>query len=138
MLDRIHHVLLVMPPGGEDAVRRYYGDILGTEELEKPPVLAARGCAWFRSGSLELHLGVEEHFQPQREAHPGIVVTQIEGLAARLEGAGAKVEWDEGFPGFRRFYADDPLGNRLDFFGADSVAGYRAGPLPEDGHRTLR
>jgi hypothetical protein len=43
--------------------RRFYADILGMSEIEKPPVLAARGGCWFRSGRLELHLGVETDFE---------------------------------------------------------------------------
>jgi catechol 2,3-dioxygenase-like lactoylglutathione lyase family enzyme len=36
-------------------------------------------------------------------------------LAARLEAHGCVVQWDDGFPGHRRFYTTDCLGNRLEF-----------------------
>ncbi|MDQ5974815.1 MAG: hypothetical protein QG661_2024 [Actinomycetota bacterium] len=36
-------------------------------------------------------------------------------LAGRCEAAGIEVEWDDGFPGFRRFHALDPHGSRLEF-----------------------
>jgi hypothetical protein len=36
-------------------------------------------------------------------------------LAAVLDGSGVLVAWDNDFPGFRRFYVDDPFGNRLEF-----------------------
>lgn len=48
-------------------------------------------------------------------AHPGLRVTGIEAYAARLEERGAKVVWDDSLPGHRRFYCDDPVGNRLEF-----------------------
>ena len=38
-----------------------------------------------------------------------------EPLAARLEAAGVDVRWDDELPGLRRFYAEDPWGNRLEF-----------------------
>ncbi len=84
-------------------------------ELVKPPVLAARGGCWFRGGGLEVHLGVEADFVAAKRAHPGILVEELTGLAARLDAAGVSVSWDDGFPGFSRFYADDPFGNRLEF-----------------------
>ena len=37
----IHHVQLACPPGSEDALREFYGGVLGLQELAKPPVLAA-------------------------------------------------------------------------------------------------
>ena len=60
MIISIDHVQLAAPPGSEDALRRYYTDILGLEEIPKPPVLAARGGCWFQTpgGGVQLHLGV--------------------------------------------------------------------------------
>jgi catechol 2,3-dioxygenase-like lactoylglutathione lyase family enzyme len=113
--DGLHHTQLAMPAGAEPEVRAFYGGVLGMTELDKPPVLAARGGCWFRSGALELHLGVEPDFSPARKAHPGMLVSDIDALAARLTASGVDVEWDDDFPGHRRFYAHDPLGNRLEF-----------------------
>jgi len=112
---RLHHVQLAVPPGAEEECRRYWGGVLGLTELDKPPVLAARGGCWFRGGGLEVHLGVEEDFTPARKAHPGILVDGLPALAARLEAAGMPVIWDGEFPGHERFYSADPLGNRLEF-----------------------
>lgn len=111
----LHHVQLAMPPGGEDACRAWYVDVLGMIEVQKPPVLAARGGLWVRADALEIHLGVEADFRPQRKAHPGILVVDLDGLAARIDAAGVPVEWDDLFPGMRRCYAADPHGNRLEF-----------------------
>jgi 8-oxo-dGTP pyrophosphatase MutT (NUDIX family)/catechol 2,3-dioxygenase-like lactoylglutathione lyase family enzyme len=111
----LHHVQLPMPVGGEDDCRHFYVDVLGMTEIPKPPELAARGGLWVRADALELHLGVEEDFRPQAEAHPGILVADLDGLAARLEGAGVTVRWDDAFPGMRRFSAHDNNGNRLEF-----------------------
>lgn len=115
MFDALHHAQLAMPRGEEAAAREFYAGVLGMAEVDKPPALAARGGAWFRAGGVELHLGVEEGFRPARKAHPGIVVTNLDGLADRLAVAGQPVRWDADFPGFRRVYAHDPFGNRLEF-----------------------
>jgi hypothetical protein len=85
------------------------------DEVDKPPVLAARGGCWFRGGGLEVHLGVEQEFSPARKAHPGILVSELTALAGALEAAGVDVTWDPEFPGHDRFYAHDPFGNRLEF-----------------------
>jgi catechol 2,3-dioxygenase-like lactoylglutathione lyase family enzyme len=116
----IHHVQLACPSGSEETSRGFYGDVLGMVEVAKPPRLAGRGGCWFRGSptslpGVELHLGVEEPFSPARKAHPGILVDDLETVADRLRAAGHAVEYDEDFPGMRRFYCADPHGNRLEF-----------------------
>ncbi|GAA1742523.1 VOC family protein [Luedemannella helvata] len=115
----LHHVQLAIPAGAEDACRAFYVGVLELVEVPKPPVLAARGGLWVRGGSLELHLGVETDFRPARKAHPGILVADLDALVQRLTGAGVAVEWDANFPGYRRCYVADPVGNRLEFLATD-------------------
>jgi catechol 2,3-dioxygenase-like lactoylglutathione lyase family enzyme len=114
----IHHVQLACPAGSEPELRAFYAGVLGLAEIAKPPVLAARGGCWFRGHGIELHLGVEADFRPAGKAHPGLLVTDIDDWAARIEQAGAPVTWDADFPGMRRFYSQDPVGNRLEFLEA--------------------
>jgi catechol 2,3-dioxygenase-like lactoylglutathione lyase family enzyme len=115
MLTAVDHVQLAAPPGSEDLLRAYYTDVLGMTEIPKPQLLAARGGCWFQAGAVQLHLGIEADFRPARKAHPGLRVTAIEAYAARLEAHGAKVTWDDSLPGHKRFYSQDPVGNRLEF-----------------------
>lgn len=111
----LHHVQLAIKPGSEQQCREFYTGVLGMTEIEKPPALAGRGGLWVRAGQLEIHLGVEEDFRPARKAHPGILVADLDGLAERLCDNGVEPVWDDAFPGYRRFYIDDCLGNRLEF-----------------------
>ena len=111
----LHHVQVSGPAGCEDAMRAFYVGVLGMTEVPKPQRLSARGGAWFRAGSAEVHVGIEEGFVPARKAHPGIAVGDVEALARAVETAGAPVTWDDGIPGLRRFHTADPLGNRLEF-----------------------
>lgn len=111
----IHHVQLAIPAGSEAMCREFYIGILGLTEVAKPPALAARGGFWTRAGAMELHFGVENPFVPARKAHPGISVRDLDGLAAHLERHGVAIEWDDLLSGYRRFYAFDPVGNRLEF-----------------------
>ncbi len=114
MILGVAHVQLAAPPGCEEAARAFFGGILGLEEIAKPEPLAGRGGVWFRAGSQELHIGVEEPFAPAEKAHPAFAVQDgaaLEELAGRLE----EVRWDDPIAGVRRFYAFDPWGNRLEF-----------------------
>lgn len=111
----IDHVQIAAPQGCEIAARQFYGFVLGLEEIEKPVALRARGGCWFRCGSQQLHIGVESEFQPARKAHPTFRVANLERLRERLRSQGVKITEDGALPGVRRFYADDPWGNRLEF-----------------------
>lgn len=111
----IHHVQLACPAGSEETLREFYGRVLGLTELDKPPALRQRGGCWFRGFGIELHLGVEADFRPARKAHPGLQVRDLDGWARRITAAGYPVTFDGDFPGMRRFYAEDPHGNRLEF-----------------------
>jgi catechol 2,3-dioxygenase-like lactoylglutathione lyase family enzyme len=113
----IDHIQLAAPAGCEAEARRFYGQLLELEEVEKPEPLRARGGVWFKLGPQQLHVGVEEPFTPARKAHPALRVSDLDGLAERLIAAGAPVEWDEALPAGRRFYTVDPWGNRLEFVG---------------------
>ena len=98
---------LAAPAGCEAEARRIIGELLGMREGEKPPSLAARGGVWFE----HLHIGIEDDFRPARKAHPAFVVDDVDEVDARI----GDVTWDDELPGVRRFYADDPWGNRLEF-----------------------
>jgi predicted enzyme related to lactoylglutathione lyase len=102
------------PPGGVAQARRFYADVVGLEEIPRPETMGGTG-AWFRAGEQELHVSEHEPFAPATKAHPAFEVDALDDLAARLEAAGATVQWDERLPGARRFYSFDPAGNRLEF-----------------------
>lgn len=116
----LDHVQLAMPEGGEDRAREFYAGILGLSEAPKPAALAANGGAWFESGDVELHLGVERDFAPARKAHPALLYRDLDWLAVLLRSYGSQVEWDDRYPGVRRFYVHDPFGNRLEIMEAAS------------------
>jgi catechol 2,3-dioxygenase-like lactoylglutathione lyase family enzyme len=110
----IDHVQLAMPAGREDEARAFYSAVLGIPEAPKPPELARRGGAWFETGAVKVHLGVEADFRPARKAHPALVVRDLDVLVARLRAAGAPVVDDEPLPGYHRVFTADPFGNRLE------------------------
>jgi catechol 2,3-dioxygenase-like lactoylglutathione lyase family enzyme len=118
---RINHVQLAMPRGLEEQARLFYGGILGLREIPKPAELAARGGAWFDLGDAQLHLGVEAEFRPAKKAHVAFDVDDFDAIAARCRAGGFELRLNDSVPGVRRFFTDDPFGNRLEFIeGRDS------------------
>jgi len=113
-VQRIEHVQLAMPLGGEPLARTFYGELLGIPETPKPLHLAARGGCWFEDGDLKVHLGVEPDFRPARKAHPALLVTDLPGLRSVLAAAGVDIVEDEPLDGVDRVYVSDPFGNRLE------------------------
>ena len=109
----IDHVQLAMPPGREDDARRFYARLLGIPEKAKPAALEKRGGAWFESGTVKIHLGVEADFHPARKAHPALLVRGLRELVERLRQAGIEVI-DDALAGYDRVYVSDPFGNRLE------------------------
>jgi catechol 2,3-dioxygenase-like lactoylglutathione lyase family enzyme len=121
----LDHVLVAAPVGCEQDARRFFGGLLGLDEIAKPEPLRSRGGVWFELGGHQLHIGIDETFSPALKAHLAFRVgcEAIDELAARLGEAGSTVEWDASIPGVRRFYTADPWGNRMEFL---------AGALPAD------
>jgi catechol 2,3-dioxygenase-like lactoylglutathione lyase family enzyme len=114
--ERIDHVQLAMPAGGEDPARAFYTRLLGMTEIEKPSDLRSRGGVWFASGDVQLHLGVESDFRPAKKAHPALRCRDYLELIALLRGYGVAVR-DEETPlpdGSAHAYIDDPFGNRIE------------------------
>ena len=111
-LTAVDHVQLAIPKGGEERARPFYVGVLGLTELPKPPELAARGGAWFASGTAQLHLGVDPEFRPATKAHPAFRVTDLQAIEERARRHGYKVTLDEPLPGFARIFVYDPFGNR--------------------------
>ncbi len=110
----IAHVQLAMPSGGEDTARRFFVNLCGMTEIPKPTELAKRGGCWFRSGTVEIHLGVEQDFRPALKAHPALVCDNYDALIAQLKAANVSVSEDFEIPGTRRSHILDPFGNRIE------------------------
>lgn len=120
----IDHVQIAMPSGEEEKARGFYINILGFTETPKPVELAKRGGAWFQnvptsvelpSGTVQLHLGVEQDFRPARKAHPAFVVDNLDELITKAQSAG--YETDNSQPpldGYKRAHVFDPFGNRIE------------------------
>lgn len=115
---KLDHIQLAIPADSERICRRFWIDLLGLRELDKPVGLAGRGGAWFIGDDVEVHLGTEPDFSPAKKAHPAFVVDDLDNLVAKLIAADHPVRWDEKIAGRLRFFTDDPVGNRIEFIAA--------------------
>jgi catechol 2,3-dioxygenase-like lactoylglutathione lyase family enzyme len=110
----IDHFQMAMPSGGDQAARAFYCDVLGLQEIPKPPELAKRGGAWFRSGGVQIHIGADPDFHPAKKAHPALRCSNYKELTARLKASGYELSDDGAIPGVTRCHIFDPFGNRIE------------------------
>lgn len=114
---RLQHASLVIPPGGQDTVRVFYGGVLGLQEKQPPRTLAHLNLVWFAAGEGEMEL----HFVPgptlpneADQRHICLVVEDLEDYRRRLTEAGVMIIQAEPIPNRPRFFCLDPFGNRLE------------------------
>ncbi len=111
----IDHVQIAVPAGGEEKARAFYTSLLGFDEILKPAELTKRGGAWFQSGDVQLHLGVEVDFRPARKAHPAFIVDDLEGLVSKVRSSGFETDMTQPpLDGYKRAHVHDPFGNRIE------------------------
>jgi catechol 2,3-dioxygenase-like lactoylglutathione lyase family enzyme len=110
----IDHVQLAMPVGMEERARKFYAELLGMQEISKPAELLKRGGCWFQSGSVQVHLGVEQGFRSAEKAPPAFRCADYDGLLAKLRAAGVDLTEPDDIPGVRRCHIHDPFGNRIE------------------------
>lgn len=110
----IDHIQLAAPVNCEEAARNFFKGILGMEEIEKPDSLKKNGGVWFSCGAQEIHIGVEEGFQPAKKAHPAIEVIHLHALMTVLDKHNITYKEDDRLPHANRLFVEDPFGNRLE------------------------
>ena len=112
---RTDHVQLAFPAGGLDKMRQFFVEVMGMLEEARPPSLQKREGAWFRKDTCIIHVGVDPNFQPQKKAHIAIIVSDIEEFARKIDEHGYEVYWESSIENVKRFFTEDPFGNRLEF-----------------------
>jgi catechol 2,3-dioxygenase-like lactoylglutathione lyase family enzyme len=111
----LQHVSMPFREGDEDLIRRFYGSVLGLNELEPPASVSALGLVWFAAGS-----GLELHFfrgssDGSSRAHFCLDVEDLDDTRRRLSQNGAEPYDDLPIPNRPRFFCRDPSGNLVEF-----------------------
>jgi catechol 2,3-dioxygenase-like lactoylglutathione lyase family enzyme len=115
---RLQHAAVTFPPGSEEAIRGFYGGVLGLSEMPVPPEVADRGWIWFATDDE----GVELHFipdhrapDPARRHHFCLQFGSIAQVRERLAAAGAQTRAPSGdIIGRERLFTRDPVGNLVE------------------------
>lgn len=129
---RLDHSALVV--SDLERARRFYGELLGLQEIPRPSSFTFRGC-WYRGAGFELHLILAaDTTAPAGFAEPGPAAArglahhlafEVDDLAAaeaHLRASGVTVV---GGPlprgdGPVQLYVNDPDGNFIEFFSWDN------------------
>lgn len=115
MIQGIHHVQMTIPKGKETEGRRFYCDLLGLREIEKPASLTGRGGFWLDVGDREVHVGTENDVDRMKsKAHIAYQVDDITYWQTKLAKHGVTTFASIPIPGFKRFEFRDPFGNRVE------------------------
>ena len=111
---RIHHVNVVVPPGGTAAVVSFYVDVLGLRPAAKPTEGVAATGAWFDVDDMtQVHVS-ERDGAVHPQSHFALVVDDFDAVLGRLRQAGASWEDQPDIFGGRRGFTRDPAGNRIE------------------------
>jgi catechol 2,3-dioxygenase-like lactoylglutathione lyase family enzyme len=112
----LHHVQITVPASMEATAIEFYQRALGLVQIEKPAALKDRGGVWFQLGGLELHLSVEEGVNRRAtKAHVAYRVADLEYWRKRMIEHDVTPVESIPIPGYDRFEARDPFGNRIEF-----------------------
>jgi catechol 2,3-dioxygenase-like lactoylglutathione lyase family enzyme len=100
----------------EAAAVAFYRDVLGLPVIEKPDSLKDRGGVWFQLGNAQLHLSIEDGVNRRAtKAHIAYEVDNIEHWRERMVANEVTPIDSVPIPGYERFEARDPFGNRIEF-----------------------
>ena len=114
-IQRIDHIAINV--SDMSRARAFYAGVLHLREVPRPESFDFAG-AWYRIGTVDLHLISRAEVDPPSRRHFAFWVSDVHAAAKSIESAGVKVTWDTyKIHGIDRFFVRDPDGNRLEFQG---------------------
>lgn len=110
---KIDHVQIAIPWGKVADALSFYEGVLQFVRIPKPAELDQNG-AWLTQSPVNLHLGEAKEFEAAREAHPALLVDNIDQLLENTKRAGCQLRIETGPTGYKRASVFDPFGNRIE------------------------
>ncbi|MFN2576723.1 MAG: VOC family protein [Pyrinomonadaceae bacterium] len=115
MVTALHHVNVTVSSEQEAATKKFYGSLLGLEQVAKPAGSHQSG-AWYQIGANQIHLSLEDGAHASSSSrHICFSVSDLAEAEIRFRDAGVEIIPDpRPVSGTRRFYVRDPGGNQLE------------------------
>ena len=116
-LSRLQHCSVPMPEGSNEEARRFYGELLGLEEIPPPSTLDRSRLVWFRLGDDgdELHVFAQDGFEPNAPGqHFCIEVADVGAVRRDLEAKGVELGEEPPIHSRPRFSIRDPFRNKIE------------------------
>lgn len=114
----IDHVQVAVPRARETEALAFYREVLSLTEIPKPEELRGRGGAWFQTGNLQMHVGVDPDSDgpppPRSKRHVCFLVPDLASAKATIVARGIAIEEESVAEGLSRFFIRDPAGNRIE------------------------
>src|ERR1700743_2766550 len=88
----IDHVQIAAPKAVEAETLRFYREVLGLQEIPKPEELKGRGGAWFQTGNLQMHIGIDPDGGPKSKRHVCFLVPDLPKAKAAVQARGVAIE----------------------------------------------
>lgn len=114
---QVHHIQIFVSPEVEQDTKRFYGEVLGLQEIPKPEPHRQYGGTWYQHGPNQLHLSLLSHPEDNRgsQRHVCYMVAELAHAEKVLRAAGVEILPDERpFDQWKRFYVRDPGGNNIE------------------------
>ena len=112
----LHHVQITVPESMEEAALAFYTEVMGLISIDKPRGADDRSGTWLQLGGLELHLTTEEGFNRRTtKTHIAYRVDDLRYWRNRMIENDVTPIDAIPVPGYDRFEARDPFGNRIEF-----------------------
>jgi catechol 2,3-dioxygenase-like lactoylglutathione lyase family enzyme len=110
---RLNHITVAVPAGEHDKVRKFYGEVLGLEEVLRPKSLSkVYDLMWFKFMDILLHIDFTPPWsKPAENRHIAFEVENLPAVRQYLEGKRAVIKEAVVMPDRNRFYLLDPFGN---------------------------
>jgi catechol 2,3-dioxygenase-like lactoylglutathione lyase family enzyme len=110
---RADHINISVPPERLEEARKFYTEVLGLEQIERPDKIFGSRGYWFNIGDIQLHISCEQTL-PRSTRHTAFEVTDIAAARKQLEKYGIEITEEPILPGRDRFAFIDPFGNRME------------------------
>ena len=117
-----HHVTQNITKDTVDAVKGFYRDALGLEQIssaQQDPT--GERLIWFAVGDRQLHLVVGDELDPPTSRHFAVLVDDFDGLILHLEANGARLQecgpglhWGRRPNGRKYAVCYDPVGHQIE------------------------